>query len=158
MQILDGTENKITEIDFDSYSIDLKNFDRVENGFLYADEKTTVELFGKVLSKKNNNEEFGILHTGHSLLICNFDLTSKGFRVKKTIKKTVSSKVYFSELLDEEIKNYVDSLEPLNCAGGFALEGRGGKYIEKIEGCYSNVMGLSLPWLRKCLLKYGIFA
>ena len=81
-----------------------------------------------------------------------FDSTSKVLKVTKKIKKTVSSKVYFSELHDEEIRNYVDSLEPLNCAGGFALEGRGGKYIEKIEGCYSNVMGLSLPWLRKSLV------
>ena len=96
---------------------------------------------------------FGSLHTGHTLLIGTFDSTSKVLKVTKKIKKTVSSKVYFSELNDEEIKNYVDSLEPLNCAGGFALEGRGGKYIEKIEGCYSNVMGLSLPWLRKSLVK-----
>ena len=59
---------------------------------------------------------------------------------------------------NEEIKSYVDSLEPLYCAGGFALEGRGGKYIEKIDGCFSNVMGLSLPWLRKNLIKEGIFA
>jgi hypothetical protein len=57
------TRGKISEIDFDSYSIDLKNFDRVENGFLYADEKTTFELFGKVYSKIHNNEEFGILHS-----------------------------------------------------------------------------------------------
>ena len=32
-------------------------------------------------------------------------------------------------------------------------KGIGGKYIEKIEGCFSNVMGLSLPWLRKHLYK-----
>ena len=121
--------------------------------------------FGKPLNKKEAVNRwkqmsggFGSLHTGHTLLIGTFDSTSKVLKVIKKIKKTVSSKVYFSELQDEEIKNYVDSLEPLNCAGGFALEGRGGKYIEKIEGCFSNVMGLSLPWLRKCLLKYGIFA
>ena len=76
----------------------------------------------------------------------------------KKIKKIVSSKVYFSELQDEEIKSYVNTLEPLYCAGGFALEGKGGKYIDKIEGCFSNVMGLSLPWLRKNLIKEGIFA
>ena len=85
-------------------------------------------------------------------------LTSRVIKVTKKIKKIVSSKVYFSELLDEEIKSYVDSLEPLNCAGGFALEGKGGKYIDKIDGCFSNVMGLSLPWLRKNLIKEGIFA
>ena len=38
--------------------------------------------------------------------------------------------------------------EPLQCAGGFALEGRGGMVVEKLEGCYSNVIGLSLPLLR----------
>ena len=101
--------------------------------------------------------EFGFLHTGHTLLFSTFDSSSKILKVTKKIKKTVSSKVYFSKLQDEEIKNYVDSLEPLYCAGGFALEGKGGKYIEKIDGCFSNVMGLSLPWLRKSLIKEGIF-
>lgn len=101
--------------------------------------------------------EFGSLHTGHTLLFCTFDSNLKVLKVTKKIKKTVSSKVYFSRLQDEEIKSYVDSLEPLYCAGGFALEGKGGKYIEKIDGCFSNVMGLSLPWLRKNLIKEGIF-
>ena len=101
--------------------------------------------------------EFGFLHTGHTLLFSTFDSTSKVLKVKKKIKKTVSSKVFFSRLQDEEIRGYVESLEPLYCAGGFALEGKGSKYIEKIDGCFSNVMGLSLPWLRKSLIKEGIF-
>ena len=95
--------------------------------------------------------EFGFLHTAHTLIIGNFDLNSNMLNITETIKKTVSSRVYFSKLEDWEIKSYVNSLEPLHCAGGFALEGIGGKYIEKIEGCFSNVMGLSLPWLRKNL-------
>ena len=122
------------------------------------------EFQGKAFGKPSSKEEafirwkkmsgkFGYLHTGHSLLFGNFDSTSKLIRVTKEIKNTVCSKVYFSKLQDKEIKSYVDSLEPLNCAGGFALEGRGGKYIEKIEGCFSNVMGLSLPWLRKNLIQ-----
>ncbi len=126
------------------------------------------EFKGRAFGKPSDKEEayrrwskmsgeFGSLHTGHSLLFSTFDSRSKMLKVTKKIKKTVSSKVYFSKLQDEEIKSYVDSLEPLNCAGGFALEGKGGKYIEKIEGCFSNVMGLSLPWLRKSLIKEGIF-
>ena len=121
--------------------------------------------FGKPSDKKEAyrrwlkmSGEFGFLHTGHTLLMGTFDSTSKIIKVTKKIKKTVSSKVCFSRLQDEEIKKYVDSLEPLYCAGGFALEGKGGKYIEKIDGCFSNVMGLSLPWLRKSLIKKGIFA
>ena len=100
--------------------------------------------------------KFGFLHTGHTLIIGNFDATSNIFKVIKVIKKTISSRVYFSKLEDLEIKSYVDTYEPLYCAGGFALEGLGGKYIEKIEGCFSNVMGLSLPWLRKNLPKQKI--
>ena len=78
--------------------------------------------------------------------------------LKKEVKKTISSKIVFAKLQNKEISKYVDSLEPLNCAGGFALEGKGGKFIEKIDGCFSNVMGLSLPWLRKELIREGIMA
>ena len=122
------------------------------------------EAYGKPSDKeeafirwKKMSGEFGFLHTGHTLLFGNLDLSSKVISLSKEIKKVVSSKVYFSKLKDEEIKNYVDSLEPLYCAGGFALEGKGGKYIERIEGCFSNVMGLSLPWLRKSLINEKIF-
>ena len=118
------------------------------------------EAFGKPSNKeeafirwKKMSGEFGSLHTGHTLIIGNFDASYKMFKISETIKKTVSSRVYFSKLEDWEIKSYVDTLEPLYCAGGFALESIGGKYIEKIEGCFSNVMGLSLPWLRKNLYK-----
>ena len=100
---------------------------------------------------KEMSGKSGFLHTGHTLIIGNFDSTSNIFKITETIKQTVSSRVYFPKLNDFEIKSYVDTLEPLYCAGGFALEGIGGKYIEKIEGCFSNVMGLSLPWLRKNL-------
>tara|TARA_A100001035_G_scaffold99990_1_gene78265 strand:- start:98 stop:709 length:612 start_codon:yes stop_codon:yes gene_type:complete len=116
--------------------------------------------FGKPTNKeeaikrwKKMSGEFGILHTGHTLLIGIFTSSPKMFKVIETKKQTISSKVYFSKLDDWEINSYVDTLEPLYCAGGFALEGIGGKYIEKIEGCFSNVMGLSLPWLRKNLYK-----
>ena len=122
------------------------------------------EFKGKAFGKPSNKEEafirwkkmsgeFGFLHTGHTLIIGNFDATYNMFKITETIKETVSSRVYFSKLEDWEIKSYVDTREPLYCAGGFALEGIGGKYIEKIEGCFSNVMGLSLPWLRKNLYK-----
>jgi predicted house-cleaning NTP pyrophosphatase (Maf/HAM1 superfamily) len=46
---------------------------------------------------------------------------------------------------------YVATGEPLACAGGFALEGRGGLVVERLEGCFSNVIGLSLPLLRRWL-------
>ena len=81
----------------------------------------------------------GLLHTGHCLLGSQLQLA------------TVSTTVHFAPLTQAEIEDYVASGEPLQCAGGFALEGRGGMVVEKLEGCYSNVIGLSLPLLRRWL-------
>ena len=118
------------------------------------------EAYGKPLDKeeafirwKKMSGKAGFLHTGHTLITGSYDSTSNIFKITEKIKEMVSSRVFFSKLEDWEIKSYIDTNEPLYCAGGFALEGIGGKYIEKIDGCFSNVMGLSLPWLRKNLPK-----
>tara|TARA_B100000963_G_scaffold117692_1_gene102442 strand:+ start:240 stop:866 length:627 start_codon:yes stop_codon:yes gene_type:complete len=120
--------------------------------------------FGKPSSKQEAYERWllmssnsGYLHTGHTILFCEFANNMKEIICKKKVREVISSKITFATLEKNEIKNYVNSNEPLYCAGGFALEGRGGKYIEKIDGCFSNVMGLSLPWLRKQLLNQGIY-
>jgi len=126
------------------------------------------EFKGKAFGKPLNNEEAyerwllmssnsGYLHTGHTILFCELKENMKEIICKKKVREVISSKITFAKLEKNEIKNYVDSNEPLYCAGGFALEGRGGKYIEKIDGCFSNVMGLSLPWLRRMLLNQGIY-
>ena len=125
------------------------------NGKAFGKPKDKVEAYQRWLEM---SESYGFLHTGHTLLFCELINNSKDLILRKQVKKTISSKIVFSKLLNKEIIKYVDSLEPLNCAGGFALEGKGGKFIEKIEGCFSNVMGLSLPWLRKELLAEEIMA
>ena len=83
----------------------------------------------------------GELLTGHVLLR----------RQAKDLQVCIRTGVNFAPLTDREIKAYVASGEPLQCAGGFALEGRGGLCISGLDGCYSNVIGLSLPWLRTAL-------
>ncbi len=67
----------------------------------------------------------------------------------------VVTRVQFAAVSAAEIDAYVASGEPLQCAGGFALEGRGGLLVERIEGCFSNVIGLSLPLLRRWLRDQG---
>jgi septum formation protein len=61
------------------------------------------------------------------------------------------TKVHFAEMSDRQIAAYVATGEPLSCAGCFALEGKGGLFVEKLEGCHTNVIGLSLPLLRQML-------
>ena len=83
----------------------------------------------------------GELLTGHCLLPVSGE----------PLLSCVSTGVLFSALTPMEIDAYVATGEPLQCAGGFALEGRGGLCVTGLDGCYSNVIGLSLPWLRQHL-------
>ena len=85
----------------------------------------------------------GLLHTGHALL--------GGAEGQQERLEVVTTRVVFAAVGTAEIERYVASGEPLQCAGGFALEGRGGLLVERIEGCVSNVIGLSLPLLRRWL-------
>ena len=90
----------------------------------------------------------GTLHTGHSLIILK---KSKGSYSKKYRSEVISTIVQFCNLKKNEIEEYVDKGEVLDCAGGFTLEGEGSKFIKSINGCYSNVLGLSIPWLNENL-------
>ena len=101
------------------------------------------EIFGKpadaaeaIIRWQQMAGRSGLLHTGHCLLGSQQQLA------------TVTTTVHFAPLTQSEIEDYVATGEPLQCAGGFALEGRGGMVVEKLERCYSNVIGLSLPLLR----------
>lgn len=88
----------------------------------------------------------GLLHTGH----CIID-TDKGIE----IADRVTTKVTFSTMTDDEIKDYIDSGEPLHVAGGFTLDGFGSAFIPTIEGDYTNVVGISMPFLRSAMNKLG---
>lgn len=59
-----------------------------------------------------------------------------------TVVDHSSTSVLFSELTNEEIEAYVASGEPMDKAGGYAIQGLASKFVERIQGCYFNVMGL----------------
>ena len=65
------------------------------------------------------------------------------------------TQVHFARVDYPTIAAYVDTGEPLACAGAFAIDGRGGLLVEKINGCHTNVIGLSLPVLRSLLEELG---
>lgn len=118
---------------------------------------STFEFEGRSLGKPGTEERAinrarelrgrtGILHTGH----CVID-TSKEVEVSGV----VATKVHFAEMSDAEINAYVATGEPLNVAGGFTLDGLSAPFITKIEGETSNVIGLSLPFLREAINSLG---
>jgi septum formation protein len=87
------------------------------------------------------------LLTGHCLI----DTTSG--RVEEGVVGTL---IRFGQPSDREIDAYVASGEPLAVAGGFTLEGRGGAFVDGIEGDSNNVIGLSLALLRRLLASLGL--
>jgi septum formation protein len=88
----------------------------------------------------------GDLCTGHALI----DIAQN-----RTLVCCRVSQVYFAEVSDQQIASYVATGEPMACAGSFAIEGMGGFFIEKLDGCHSNVIGLSLPLLRQMIADLG---
>ena len=115
------------------------------------------EVFGKPVDAaeaiarwKRMRGRWAELHTGHCLLPTSFAF-SKEAEATDMQCTCVTTRVLFANLTDVEVQAYVASGEPLHCAGGFALEGRGGCCVEQLDGCYSNVIGLSLPLLRRWL-------
>jgi len=88
----------------------------------------------------------GYLHTGH----CVID-TARNIE----ISDRVTTKVTFSDMTDDEIDDYVASGEPLHVAGGFTLDGFSSPFIPSIEGDYTNVVGISMPFLRKAMNQLG---
>ena len=88
----------------------------------------------------------GLLHTGH----CIIDTVQS-----REIADRVTTKVTFSEMSDLEIDDYIASGEPLQVAGGFTLDGFGSPFIPVIEGDYTNVVGLSMPFLRSAMSQLG---
>ena len=88
----------------------------------------------------------GLLHTGH----CVID-TEQG----REIVDRVTTKVTFSKMSSVEIDDYIASEEPLHVAGGFTLDGFGSPFIPVIEGDYTNVVGISMPFIRSAMSQLG---
>ncbi|GGT11214.1 Maf-like protein [Streptomyces kurssanovii] len=119
---------------------------------------SVLELDGEALGKPADAEEAtarwkamrgraGVLQTGH----CVID-TVTGRRASATASTTVR----FGEPTDAEIAAYVASGEPLYVAGAFTLDGRSAPFIDGIDGDPGNVIGLSLPLLRRLLAELDV--
>lgn len=67
-----------------------------------------------------------------------------------------STAVKIKELSDSEIHRYVESGEPMDKAGSYAIQGIGGLIVERIDGCYFNVVGLPVFKLSRLMEKFNI--
>jgi septum formation protein len=119
---------------------------------------SVLELDGRALGKPKDAADAtarwqamrgrsGVLQTGH----CVID-TATG----RQVSRTASTTVRFGTPDDAEIAAYVASGEPLHVAGAFTLDGRSAPFVEGVDGDPGNVIGLSLPLLRRLLAELDV--
>ncbi|MDP3025945.1 MAG: nucleoside triphosphate pyrophosphatase [candidate division Zixibacteria bacterium] len=113
----------------------------VLNGEILGKPRDSEEAF-KMLKKLSGKEH--LVYTGISLVDKKEEKTLSGYQL---------TKVKFNQLKDKEIKDYIDTGEPLDKAGAYGIQGMGNFLVEKIEGDLDNVIGLPLRKLEELLIK-----
>ena len=68
----------------------------------------------------------------------------------------VSTKVTFAQLSERAIASYLDTVEPWDKAGAYAIQGRGGVFVQSIEGSFSSVVGLPLAETKALIANFGV--
>ncbi|PLX75082.1 MAG: septum formation inhibitor Maf [Desulfuromonas sp.] len=71
------------------------------------------------------------------------------------VADVVATRVHFRELTEPEIAGYIASGEPMDKAGAYAIQGKGGVFVEKIDGSYNNVVGMPLCQVIEVLKRMG---
>ncbi len=132
-----------------------ENVAKKVRGSIILGADTIVVLDGEILGKpKDSDEAFKMLkklsgmehkvYTGISLVDKDKGRVLSGYQL---------TKVKFNQLRDKEIKDYIDTGEPLDKAGAYGIQGMGNFLVEKIEGDLDNVIGLPLRKLEELLIK-----
>lgn len=117
---------------------------------------TVVVLDGKILGKPKDTadavrmltELSGRTHKVLTGVAVSFD--------GRQLAEVCETEVIFRTLTAVEIADYVATGEPLDKAGAYGIQGRGAVFVEKINGCYNNVVGLPLTRLHLMLAKLGV--
>jgi septum formation protein len=131
------------------------------HGALVLGGDSALEFQGQILGKPHEPEvaikrwmdlsgNQGVLHSGHYLIDNRFPNNPVGASMVS------STKVFFSKLSEQEIRDYVATGEPLKVAGAFTIDGLGGAFIDRIEGDSHTVVGLSLKVLRQLAAGFGV--
>lgn len=106
-------------------------------------------ILGKPKNKKHAFEMIKLLSNNVHRVYSGVAVINNQRNIMKS--ECLYTEVYFSEISDEEIWRYIETGECLDKAGAYGIQGYGGVFVEKINGCYYNVVGLPLNLLNKMI-------
>lgn len=124
---------------------------------------TVVEVDGLVLEKPADRDEakamlsrlggnYHTVHTGVAVFLSKEPISGGGDSSSYTVRTLVeSTRVRFAELSPGDVEAYIATGEPFDKAGGYGIQGLGAHMVERVEGCYFNVMGLPVRSLSKLI-------
>ena len=133
-----------------------RNIFSIHSDALIIAADTVVVLNSTILGKPADNNDAvnqlrllqGTMHevyTGYTII-----------NEKQLITRAIKTRVFFKEMNDFEISWYISTGEPLDKAGSYGLQGIGSLFVDRIEGSYTNVIGLPLSDLYNDLKVFGI--
>ncbi|WP_353894300.1 Maf family protein [Proteinivorax hydrogeniformans] len=118
---------------------------------------TVVSFDGNILGKPSSLEQcrmvLQMLSANKHYVITGVALCFEGTVIDAFYETT---SVYFKPLSNQIIEWYISTEEPFDKAGGYGIQGKGGVFVERIEGCFYNVMGLPLSRTSELLTHHGI--
>jgi septum formation protein len=113
-------------------------------------------ILGKPLSEKDAIDMLSRLrgnwhkvYTGYAILNMSRNIL---------LQDVAETKVFIKDLTDTEIERYVKTTEPLDKAGSYAVQGKGGYMVKEIKGSYTNVVGLPICEITEALLSLGVLS
>ena len=130
------------------------------DGFVLGGD-SAFELDGLVYGKPHHPEvalerwramrgRVGLLHSGHWLI------DHRGGSAGRGVGAVTTAAVTFAEVSDDELTEYIATGEPLEVAGGFKIDARGGAFIERVDGDPHAVVGLSVSTVRALAAEFGV--
>ena len=124
---------------------------------------TVVVLNNRILGKPKNSKDAlkmlkALNNKSHSVLTAYTIIETKNGEVKLIDEMIVESKVHFGNFNEQDYSKYVQTKEPMDKAGAYAIQGLGGRFVKDVQGSYSNIVGLPMFEVMRSLKKAGVVA
>lgn len=121
---------------------------------------TTVVVAGNILGKPDDEQDardmLGQLSGSIHQVLTGIAVAKRVDGELKIASQVVLTNVFFSDISVQQIENYIQTGEPMGKAGAYGIQGKAALFVDRIEGSYSNVVGLPLAETGKLLEQYNV--